>query len=240
MAATTRDNMLSAIDKEAALGRIGCAGMQGRTSAWNIVSWFVRLAHSQKPFCEMAQIEVESLRQEYRALQEELREKTGGLTQNVVTLEALEKFRSAVRKHLEQVADTGLTTFGPFTVIRSVYMPRQNTSAATFLGKQVDSWDWVEPYDGQGLLYHLSVLIGQIGLAILRCPYCTEIFLRARADAEHCSRRCQANAHARHQREVSQKKKLRLSAKRKNWKRNVSKSQKQLPGAKIRRRVGNR
>jgi hypothetical protein len=198
MAATTRNTMLSATDREAALGRIGCAGLRGRTSDWHIVDWFIRLARSQKPFHEMAMIEVESLRQEYRALQEVLQEKTGGLTQNVVTLEALEKFRSAVRTHLEQLADLGQTTFGPFTLTRYVAMPRQHTSSV-----QVYSRDFVEPYEGQGLLYHLSVLIGKIGLAILRCPYCTQIFLRARADAEHCSRSCQANAHARRQREAA-------------------------------------
>jgi hypothetical protein len=207
MAATTRNNMPSATDKEAALGRIGCAGLQGRTGAWKIVDWFVRLARNHKPFCEMAPIEVELLRQEYRALQEVLKERTGGLTQNVVTVEALETFRSAVRQHLEQLADAGQTTFGPFTLTRFVYMPRQDTSAAAFLGKQVDSCELVEPDDGQGLLYHLSGLIGQIGLAILRCPHCAEIFLRARADAEHCSRPCQANAHARRLRKAAKAKK---------------------------------
>ncbi len=235
MAVLNLSTMLSATEKQAALGRIGCAGMQGRASAWKIVDWFVRLTRNQTPFSEMAQVEVESLRQEYRALQEELTERTGRVNQDTVSGEALEKFRSAVCHHLELLADAGRTEFGPFTVTRSVYMPRQNNSSATVLDKQVYSGDLVEPLDGQGLLYHLSVLIGQIGLAILRCPYCAEIFLRVRADAEHCSRRCQANAHARHQREVSQKKKLRLNTKRKNWKRNVSKIQKQLPGAKIKR-----
>jgi hypothetical protein len=240
MAATTRNNMLSATEKEAALGRIGCAGLQGRTSAWKIVDWFVQLARGQKPFSEMAEVEVELLRQEYRALQEVLQEKTGGLTQNVVTVEALEKFRSAVRTHLEQLADAGQTTFGPFTLTRFVYMPRQNNSSDTVLDKQVYSGDFVEPFEGQGLLYHLSVLIGQIGLAIPRCPYCAQIFLRARADAEHCSRRCQANAHARHQRETAQKNKVQLSAKRKNRKQEVGKSKKQLPSAKFQRRVRKR
>jgi hypothetical protein len=203
MAATTRNNMLSATDKDAALGRIGCAGMRGRTSAWNIVDWFVQLARNPKPFCDMAPIEVELLRQEYRALQEVLQDKTGGLTQNVVTVEALEKFRSAVRTHLEQLADTGKTEFGPFMLTRSVYMPRKNTSSAIVLDKQVYSGDWVEPFDGQGLLYYLSGLLGQIGLAILRCPHCSQIFLRPRADAEHCSRPCQANAHAQRRREAA-------------------------------------
>jgi hypothetical protein len=135
------------------------------------------------------------LRQEYRALQEVLKERTGGLTQNVVTVEAMEKFRSAVRKHLEQLADTGQTRF--------VYMPHQNNLPDTVLKKQVYSGDSVEPFEGQGLLYHLSRLLELVGLSILRCPYCTQVFLRARADAEHCSRSCQANAHARRQREAA-------------------------------------
>ena len=120
MAVMTLTTMLTATEKQAALGRIGCAGMQGRTSAWKIVDWFVRLTRNQKPFSEMAQVEVESLRQEYRALQEELTESTGRLNQDTVSVEALEKFRSAVRHHLEQLADAGRTNFGPFTVTRSV------------------------------------------------------------------------------------------------------------------------
>jgi hypothetical protein len=203
MAVLNLSTMLSATEKQAALGRIGCAGMQGRTSAWKIVDWFVRLTKNQKPFSEMAQVEVESLRQEYRALQEELTESTGKLNQDTVSVEALEKFRSAARHHLEQLADAGQTNFGPFTVTRSVYMPRQNDSSARVLDKQVYSGDVVDPCDGQGLLYHLSGLLGQIGLAILRCPYCKQVFLRPRTDAAYCSRSCQAKAHARRQREAA-------------------------------------
>jgi hypothetical protein len=203
MAVLQLTTMLSATEKQAALGRIGCAGLHGRASAWKIVDWFVRLTRNQTPFSEMAHVEVESLRQEYRALQEELTERTGRLNQDTVNVAALEKFRSAVRHHLEQLADVGRTQFGPFTVTRSVYRPRQNDSSARVLDKQVYSGDFVEPCDGQGLVYHLSGLLGQIGLAILRCPYCKQVFLRPRADAAYCSRPCQANAHARRQREVA-------------------------------------
>jgi len=82
MAVMELSAMLSATEKHAAWGRIGCAGMQGRASKWNIVNWFVRLTRNQKPFSEMAHVEVESLRQEYRALQEELREGSVRLNQN--------------------------------------------------------------------------------------------------------------------------------------------------------------
>jgi hypothetical protein len=230
MAGKIYTDWLSATDKDAALGRIGCAGLHGRMSAWKIVDWFVRLARNQRPFSEMASIEVELLRHEYRALQEVLQEKTGGLTQNVVSLKDLEKFRLEVRKHLEQLADTGHTAFGPFNLTRFVDMPRGSNSSGAALDKQVYSGDWVEPFDGKGLLYHLSNLIGNIGLAILRCPDCTQIFLRARADADHCSRPCQARAHSRRQRESEQKKKLQVSERRN--------ARKRLPGAKIQRRVG--
>ena len=204
MAATNRNNMLSATDRDAALGRIGCADMRGRASVWRIVNWFVQLARDRKPFREMAPVEVELLRQEYRALQESLRERTGALTENVVSIDALEQFRSGVRTHLEELADTGQTRFGPFTLERVVYMPRPNTS----LPQQVYSGDLIDPFDGQGLLYHLSRLIDQLGLAILRCPHCQQIFLRPRADAEYCSRPCQANAHANRRRKAEKTKKL--------------------------------
>ena len=239
MAATTRNNMLSAIEREAALGRIGCAGMKGRASDWKIVDWFVRLARNQKLFSEMAPIEVELLQQEYRALQEVLQEETGGVTQNVVTVEALEKFRSAVRMHLEQLADAGQTEFGPFTLTRFVHMPRQNNAPVTVLDKQVYSGDFVKPFEGQGLLYHLSFLLGHVGLAILRCPYCMQIFLRARADAEHCSRQCQANAHAQRQRVAAKIEKLQSMKGRKDRKREGTTRHTRLPGAKIQRRAGN-
>jgi hypothetical protein len=154
------------------------------------------------------------LQQEYRALQEVLQEGTGGLNQNVVTLDALEKFRSAVRTHLEQLADVGQTTFGPFKLMRFVHMPHQNNLSDTVLKKQVYSGDWVEPFEGQGLLYHLSRLLGLVGLSILRCPFCSQIFLRARADAEHCSRSCQANAYQRGQREKGKAERLPLRGRR--------------------------
>src|SRR3954471_13666603 len=76
-------------------------------------------------------------------------------------------------------------------------MPRPNNSSGTALHKQVYSKDFVEPCDGQGLIYHLSRFLELVELSILRCPCCTHICLRARADAEHCSRRCQANTYAR-------------------------------------------
>jgi uncharacterized C2H2 Zn-finger protein len=242
MAVLNLSTMLSATEKQAALDRIGSHRYRGSTGAptvdlWNVLNWFVKLAKSRTPFRDMAQVEVESRRQEYRALQEELTERTGKLNQDTVSVDALETFRSAVRHHLEQLADAGRTEFGPFTVTRTVFMPRQNDSSARVLDKQVYSGDVVDPHEGQGLLYHLSGLLSQIGLAILRCPYCKQIFLRSRADAEHCSRSCQANAHARRQREAAQQKKVGLSANRKNRKRDVGKSQKRLSGAKIQPRV---
>src|SRR6185295_16282768 len=97
MAVLQLSNILSATDRGAALGRIGCFGMQGRRSAWHVINWFVRLDRDHKPFSEMAQIEVELLRQEYRALQEVLTEETGKLYQDTVSTDALEKFRLAVR-----------------------------------------------------------------------------------------------------------------------------------------------
>jgi hypothetical protein len=200
--------MLSATEKQAALERIGSHRYRGRTGEptvdpWNVANWFVTLAKSRTPFADMAPVEVELRRQEYRALQEELTASTGKLNQDTVTVDALETFRSAVRHHLEQLADAGRTEFGPFVVTRSVFMPRRHESSARALEQQVVSGDFVKPHEGQGLLYHLSGLIGQIGLAILRCPYCKQVFLRPRADATYCSRPCQANAHARKQREAA-------------------------------------
>lgn len=204
MAVTARSNFLSATEREAALGRIGCAGLEGRQSAWNIVNWFVRLARNKKPFAEMSTLELELLRQEYRALQEVPWQRTGSFTEDVIKTEALEKFRSEIRTRLEELVDYGSTAFGPFTLKRNVFLAKDGDNLTD---TQIYGRDLVDPFKGHGLLYQLSRLLTEVGLAMRRCPHCSEIFLRARADANYCSRSCQANAYARRQREAGKTKK---------------------------------
>src|SRR5262245_61348823 len=115
MAATARNNMLSATDKKAALDRIGYYRFRGgkvepEIDHWNVLNWFVGLAKSRVPFREMPTAAVELLTQEYRALQEENRPPgaLSGLTQNLVTLDKLEEFRTAVRKHAEEITNGGM------------------------------------------------------------------------------------------------------------------------------------
>ncbi len=242
MAGNVFTNWLSATEKKAALDRIGYRRYQGRTAEptvdlWNVLNWFVQLAKSRTPFSELAKAELELLTQEYRALQEEDHPPgvPHGLTQNIVTCEALEQFRSTVRGHVEQLADIGQTKFGPFKLERHVYI-RQGDLAQVVRRTDVVTGEYVEPFEGQGLLYLMSNLLERVGLAIRRCPHCSEVFLKPRVDATYCSRTCQANAYARHQRGAAQKTKARVSAKRKKRKRDVGKNQKQLPGAKIKRR----
>jgi hypothetical protein len=242
MAGRVCTNWLSATEKKAALDRIGYHRYRGSTGEptvdiWNVLNWFVKLAKSRTPFNELAKAELELLTQEYRALQEEDHPPgvLHGLTQNIVTCEEFEKFRSTVRLHAEQVADTGMTRFGPFKLERSIYVRPQGDSPGIAQRSDILSGVYVEPFEGQGLLHLMSVLVEQVGLAIRRCPHCSEVFLKPRRDAKSCSRTCQANAYARHQRETEQAEKLRLSAKRKSRKQNVGKSRKRLPGAKIRR-----
>ncbi len=217
MAATTRTLMLSATEKDAALRRIGYFRHRGSRAEpemdhWRILDWFVRLAREQMPFRQMAESELEVLRQEYRALQEVW----GRFNQNVVTVEALEDFRSTVRRHLKDLADTGQTTFGPFTLKRFVYMPAEDPSQ-TGRAPEVVSGEFVEPFQGQGLLHLLSGLFQQVGLAVRRCPHCSGVFLKSKRNARFCGRTCQANAYARRIREGARAKKLqkkRASARR--------------------------
>ncbi|TKB72536.1 MAG: hypothetical protein E8D46_13075 [Nitrospira sp.] len=235
MAGKVYTNWLSATEKKAALKRIGYHRYRGsraelEVDLWNVLNWFVQLGNSCTPFSDMPMAEVELLTQEYRALQEEDHPPgvPHGLVQNIVTISDLEKFRATVRLHTEQLADTGQTRFGPFTLERSVYILDHGES-------EIVVGEYVEPFHGQGLLLLLSSLVQRVGLAIRRCPHCREVFLKPRRDAKACSRTCQANAYARHQREAAQRKKVRMSEKRKNRGRNVGKSQKRQPGATIQR-----
>lgn len=212
MAGTVRTNWLSATDKQAALARIGFHRYSGShpeptVDRWNVLNWFVRLANSGMPFSDMAEAEVELLRQEYRALQEEDHPPGAihGLVQNVVSIKDLEKFRSAVRLHVEQLADAGHTTFGPFKLERSIYIRPQG---------EIVSGEFVEPFDGQGLLLLMSRLLQSVGLPIRRCPRCAVIFLMSRRDAKFCSRVCQANEYASHQREQAKKQLPKRSARK--------------------------
>jgi hypothetical protein len=222
MAATVRNDILSATEKKAALDRIGYHRYSGRKAdpsvdLWNVLNWFIQLAKSHTPFSEMPKAELELKTQEYRALQEEDHPPgvPYGLTQNIVTCEALEQFRSTVRMHVEQLADTGQTIFGPFQLERCIYIRSQGDLGQPKQRSEIVSGAHVEPFEGQGLLYLMSSLVERVGLAIRRCPRCGEVFLKPRRDATFCSRTCQANAYAQNQRDTAKVRKAARGKKQK-------------------------
>lgn len=209
MADSDKHSALPATEKEAALLRIEYYRYRGKKGKGkepdidygNIVNWFIRLARAQKPLREMAASELELLKLEYRALQEEALP----YYENAVTVDMLEKFRDTIRRHLEEYADKRQTTLGPFTLTRFVYQPKPGDRDRIHRGQSVFVGTLLEPGNGQGLLHLLSVLLERIDLAVLRCPQCHHVFLQPRRDARFCSRRCQANFSARIQRERANK-----------------------------------
>jgi hypothetical protein len=214
MADTARHSVLPATEKDAALGRIGYyryTGKKGKgeepdIDAASIVNWFIRLANQPTPLRERAPSEIELLKMDYRALQEQALP----YYENLVTVEALDRFRETVKGHLDEYADTGKTAFGPFTLTRVLY--RMPISAPK--SQPVGAGTLVEPEDGNGLLHLLSVLLERLPIAVLRCPQCHHVFLQPRQDARYCSRPCQTRAHARSQREAAKVKQLRSRGKR--------------------------
>jgi hypothetical protein len=210
MAAFERHSLLPATEKEAGLRRIGYYQWKGQTreiANWNILDWFIRVARNRTPLREMAESEVDLLRLEYRALQQERLD----YTENVVTVEALEKFRTRVRNHLDALADHRWTEFGPFTLKRIISRQEPGPN-----GRPRYACTHVEPGEGEGLLYLLSNLVESVQQAVLRCPRprCSQVFLQPRRDALYCSRACQAAAHADKQRKDATAKRERRSSER--------------------------
>ena len=171
-----------------ALNRIGASHLPIRLGRVNVFRWFVEL--SQLDLNKLSPADFLAKREEYGALQRHLWNSPSPYMPPPYDLERL---KSDASRHLIEFVDRGGTQMGPFTV----YILAWNTE---FYGKR-PAWSktGVEGFEQKAgrakrMLREMGELLREFGASLLRCPHCTRIFVKPRANADYCSRSCQ-NAH---------------------------------------------
>lgn len=112
----------------------------------------------------------------------------------------MSRLQSVIRKHLEELSDSGHTKMGPFRLCVEVERPlsRLKDSFGGFTKKELAEIDGHTHQtiliSGNGLLFHLSELLKKYGGSMRRCPHCSNLFLQFRRSATYCSRKCQSIA----------------------------------------------
>jgi hypothetical protein len=155
---------------------------------WAVLDWFVRLVKRGEVRALTPGTRLQ-LQEEYRALQAraipELTEHGAGWTRTALpSLEEITALQTEVRQKIDSFLATRTFTFTDFTP--TVLIERDPEDP-----KRLIDYEFLPPFHTKGLLYLFASLLRRVRLPIERCPQCQQIFLKARKDAEHCSRECQ-------------------------------------------------
>lgn len=171
-----------------ALNRIGADHLPVRLGRLNVFRWFVEF--SQLDLSKLSPAAILAKREEYGALQRHLWSAPHPYMPPAFDLEELKRDAS---RHLIEFVDRGHTQLGPFTV----YILAWN---AEVHGKR-PPWSKTGVEGGERragrvkrMLREMGELLREFGASMLRCPRCTRVFVKPRANANYCSRSCQ-NAH---------------------------------------------
>lgn len=193
-------------EKEKVLDDLHAFSFRGRSTKREldrraILNWYIDLSRQESDLTKKPDAQIQVLRDQYRALQETLMDFSE--SEASVTLHALLRFQASIRKHLAELADTGRTDWGGAFTLRATTLrnptPQRSHDPALLWNESV------EPYNGKGLLFELYKLLREVKPDVLRCPYCTNVFIQPRRDAQYCSRRCQTNYYANNPPKKSQK-----------------------------------
>ena len=186
----TISNILDPDVRARALVRIGYfddTKKRGRQVDYRrLLGWFVDF--SRKNLAKMSPAEQFSLREEIRALQEE------GLNYTVNDASVVSHWvqtQEAVAHYLKTLTETGQIYSEPFQLKFFFTVPRFIPKEAAQLKERIYVGEFVEPFDGKGLLYLLVLALRHAGDRLRYCKHCSTLFVQARRKQQFCKRECQ-------------------------------------------------
>jgi hypothetical protein len=152
-----------------------------------VLAWFIDLA-KKGDLTKLSPADILALQEESHALQArgipEVTEHGAGVNEPL-SLAGLIELQTEVRKRIDEFFATNEFTFLGFTP--TILIKRDPQDHRCLI-----DYEFLPPFHSQGLLYLFATLLRRVRLPIERCPWCQQIFLPSRKDAEHCSRPCQA------------------------------------------------
>ena len=203
-------------------------------SDWDRMNWYAELI--KKDLGKMTPGEVLALQEEFRALKRILWLPFGKGSQFSLLppVAEMKATQSLVAKHLQELADKGETTLGPFQLKTHVISPahafrdRYKGMEPSALRQLAGVDHKTDLLSGNGLVYYLAELLKTFGGSIRRCPHCSTIFLQFRRNAQYCGRKCQSVAVMRKKRSVAKAKPRarRLRAKKQSFEKKKSAAKK--------------
>jgi len=160
---------------------------QGRQVDYRrLLGWFVDFAG--KNLANMSPAELQLLREEMRALQEErfdFTENDASTAQHVLST------HTTVSQYLEQLTRTGRIKSEEFKVTHSILLPRFSPRPTTPFKRNIYIGEHVDPFNGKGLLYLFFEALRGAGDRLKQCPHCSARFVQARRKQRFCGRACQ-------------------------------------------------
>lgn len=208
-------NILDPEVRARALVRIGYfddTKKQGRQVDYRrLLGWFVDF--SRKDLEKMSPAEQFSLREEIRALQEE------GLNYTVNDASVIRHWiqtQDAVAHYLKTLTETGQFYSEPFQLKFFFTVPRFLPQGSAQFKERIYFGEFVESFDGKGLLYLLILALRQAGDRLRYCKHCSTLFVQARRKQQFCKRECQQVASMRELRERRMKEQKARKTKRRS------------------------
>jgi len=170
---------------EPALRRVGALQGHARLAKQKILGWFVEFAQMDLMASSPAAVMVKQ--EEYAALQRHLWHEAKPVIPPAWELAESQK---TIAFHLCELLDKGSTSMGPFRFHVIIQLPGKLGATIPESHSGVVS---AEVRRGTHTRIHhaMAELLREFASFVLRCPRCKTIFVKPRANAAYCSRRCQ-------------------------------------------------
>jgi hypothetical protein len=136
----------------------------------------------------MSPAELQLLREEIRALQEE---RFNFMEDDASTAQHVSRTHATVSQYLEQLTKTGRIESEEFKLRTSILLPRFSPRPTTPYKHNLYIGEQVEPFDGKGLLYLFFEALKGAGDRLKQCPHCSARCVQARRKQRFCGRACQ-------------------------------------------------
>jgi hypothetical protein len=211
----TISNILDPDVRTRALVRIGYfddTSKRGRQADYRrLLGWFVDF--SRKDLAKMNPAEQFSLREEIRALQEEALDFP---VNDATVVSHWVQTQEDVVRYLKTLTETGQIYSEPFQLKFSFTVPRFLPQGAAQFKERIYLGEFVEPFDGKGLLYLLILALRHAGDRLRYCKHCSTVFVQARRKQQFCKRQCQQVASMRELRDRRMKEQKARKTKRRS------------------------
>ena len=193
---------------EPALRRVGALQGHARLAKLKVLGWFVEFA--QMDLAASSPAEVLAKQEEYAALQRHFWHEAKPAIPPAWELAESQK---TIAFHLFELLDKGSTSMGPFRFHIIIQLPGKLGATIPEGHSGVVS---AEVRRGPHTKNHhaMAEQLREFAPFVLRCPRCKTIFVKPRANAEYCSRRCQNADYMQHIRDEDKKPKKRSTRKK--------------------------